>query len=374
MNWVRHLLSGGVALALAAALVGCASIGAPLPPSLELPKPPGDLRAFRKGNTVTLTWSIPDRTVDRQTVRHRGPTLICRNLQVTMSDCGTPVGSVAPDAIPPSPNSKKKLEDTFVDELPWDLQQQNPTRSITYAVEVLNESGRAGGLSNQVHVLLAPTLSPPDLQAQPTADGIVLTWPGEMNATSSPDLSFSYRIYRRREGTLERVLIGDVPGGPNVTPSLIDHTFAWETHYEYWLTVVTQVKTTGTNCANGSSQSSCGQVEVEGANSPTVKIFTRDVFPPAIPSSLQAVFSGPGQNPFIDLVWAPDTEADLAGYNLYRREETSTPEKLNTDLLKSPSYRDNNIVSGKTYWYSVSAVDARGNESARSDEASETVP
>jgi len=376
MNWPCKLLSGGAALVLAAALVGCASVGAPLPPSLELPKPPGDLRAFRKGNTVTLTWDVPDRTIDRQTVRHRGPTLICRNLQVTMSDCGTPVGSVAPDVYLPSTDSKKRLEDTFVDELPWDLQQQNPTRSITYAVEALNESGRAAGLSNQVQVPLAPTLPAPMLQAQPTADGVVLTWPGELNAASNPDLTHSYRIYRRREGTIERVIIGDIARGPDVQPSLVDRTFAWETHYEYWLTVVTHVKPTGSNCGNtGSSPSqACREIEVEGENSATFKIFTRDVFPPAIPTGLQAVFSGPGQKPFIDLVWAPDTDADLAGYNAYRREENSTAVKLNSDLLKAPAFRDTNVVSGKTYWYSVSAVDARGNESSRSDEASETVP
>jgi hypothetical protein len=32
-----------------------------------------------------------------------------------------------------------------------------------------------------------------------------------------------------------------------------------------------------------------------------------------------------------------------------------------------------NVVPGKDYFYSVSAVDERGNESARSEETSETV-
>jgi len=32
------------------------------------------------------------------------------------------------------------------------------------------------------------------------------------------------------------------------------------------------------------------------------------------------------------------------------------------------------VDAGKTYFYSVSSVDQRGNESARSDEASERVP
>jgi hypothetical protein len=204
----------------------------------------------------------------------------------------------------------------------------------------------------------------------------VLSWPGELNATSDPNLTYSYRIYRRREGTVERIVIGDITRGPDLHPSLVDRTFAWETAYEYWLTVVTHVKLAGPNCdrAAPTPSSACAQIEVEGENSPAFKIFTRDTFPPAIPTGLQAVFSGPGQKLFIDLVWAPDTDADLAGYNAYRREENTTAVKLNSEVLKAPSYRDTNVVSGKTYWYSISAVDARGNESARSDETSETVP
>jgi fibronectin type 3 domain-containing protein len=93
-----------------------------------------------------------------------------------------------------------------------------------------------------------------------------------------------------------------------------------------------------------------------------------------VPSGLQAVFSGPGQQAFIDLIWAPVTDADLAGYNVYRHEPGSTPEKLNSDLVKAPAYRDMKVVKGRTYIYSVSAVDVRGNESARSEEASESVP
>jgi fibronectin type 3 domain-containing protein len=89
---------------------------------------------------------------------------------------------------------------------------------------------------------------------------------------------------------------------------------------------------------------------------------------------VQAVYSGEGQKPFIDLIWAPVTDADLAGYNVYRREGNEPPAKLNTELVKTPAYRDNVVASGKNYFYSVSAVDVRGYESARSEETSESVP
>jgi fibronectin type 3 domain-containing protein len=43
-------------------------------------------------------------------------------------------------------------------------------------------------------------------------------------------------------------------------------------------------------------------------------------------------------------------------------------------LVQVSSYRDENVEAGKTYFYTVSAVDLRGNESPRSAEAHETVP
>jgi fibronectin type 3 domain-containing protein len=115
-------------------------------------------------------------------------------------------------------------------------------------------------------------------------------------------------------------------------------------------------------------------VEVEGDDTPEVKVFAHDIFPPAVPSGLLAVFSGPGHQPFIDLVWTPVTDADLAGYNVYRHEKGTSPLKINSEPVKTPSFRDTNVDSGKTYFYSVTAVDVRGNESALSEETSESVP
>jgi fibronectin type 3 domain-containing protein len=81
-----------------------------------------------------------------------------------------------------------------------------------------------------------------------------------------------------------------------------------------------------------------------------------------------------GQAPFVDVVWSPDTEADLAGYNIFRHQENQPPVKLNSEPVKTPSYRDSQVQGGKKYYYSVSAIDERNNESAKSEEASEQVP
>jgi len=384
MRSLRHPVIAYAVLALAGLLAGCASVGAPVPPSLELPKPPTDLRAVRKGSKVYLFWTVPTRTTDRQSVRRPGPTRICRSMVAIMSECDTPVGDVPPaNGTEPAsegktgPNRKPQAE--FTDTLPSDLQQQNPTRMATYAVEALNRDGRSAGFSNQVQVSLVPTLLPPaNFQAQVSSDGVVLTWECEQLPTTSPNLHFTYRIYRRSLGTGADAKLADVDCP---VPRYEDHTIEWQKTYAYWIAVTTSATVEkGTRpCPRTDSDIAaipdCIFVaQVEGDDSAPQKVFTNDVYPPGVPTGLQAVFSGPGQAPFVDLIWAPDTDADLAGYNIYRREEGTQPAKLNDGLVKTPAYRDSNVTPGRTYWYSISAVDLRGNESARSDEASEAVP
>src|SRR5271154_3844563 len=103
-------------------LVGCAQIGPPLPPELELPKAPSDLKAVRKGDKVTLTWTIPARTTERQRVRYLGTTRVCRSVDATLKQCGTLVSEVAPPADFANQEAGwKKLTANYVDKLPVEL-------------------------------------------------------------------------------------------------------------------------------------------------------------------------------------------------------------------------------------------------------------
>ena len=93
-----------------------------------------------------------------------------------------------------------------------------------------------------------------------------------------------------------------------------------------------------------------------------------------VPAGLQAAYAGAGQLPFVDLNWSANTDGDLAGYNIYRHEASQQSTKINADLIRTPAYRDDSVAAGKTFFYCVTSVDIRGNESAKSEEASETVP
>ena len=350
---------------------GCGAPGIPIPPSLELAKPVSDLRAARKGDKVYLAWSIPIETTERRAIRHPGSTRICRSLDDTMKGCGTSVAEIPAPATAPAKSAPAKKGGPpvprrtagYVDVLSADLQAQ-ATSQVTYAIEVLNESARSAGLSNPVQVPGAPALPPPaGFQAQATAEGVELNWIALPPAPRTPALRHVYRVYRRQKGTNKDALAGELPLEDSQTPRLVDHGFDWEQTYSYRVTVVTFIAREGKP-----------ELQVEGEDSAAVTVVAHDVFPPAVPSGLQAVFSGVGQTPFVDLVWAPDTDADLGGYNIFRREAGGQPVKINPESAKSPSYRDTNVQPGRTYFYSVSAVDVRGNESARSEEANEAVP
>jgi hypothetical protein len=342
--------------------VGCGSPGVPLPPSLEVARPVTDLRASRKGDKVTLTWSPPTHTTEQRNISHGETVEVCR-APAPMKQCGTPVARIPVPKPAPTKTHKSSLE-TYTDQLQSSLASGQPTSNLYYAVAVLNHYGRSAGLSNQAQVPAARTLAPPEgFQAQLTRDGVKLSWSPIMNPPNIPGLRFIYRIYRRESATHSDAVAGEAPVAGDSPQSYVDHGFEWEKTYEYRVTVVTKI-----------GEANSGEQQVEGDDTPPVSVVTHDTFPPATPTGLQAVFSGPGQKPFIDLVWTPNSEADLSGYNVYRREAGTQPTKLNKDVVSSPAYRDTDVSAGHEYTYSVSAVDIPGNESSRSEEASEVVP
>ncbi len=362
------LLPQCTVLVLCAGFLSCGTPGAPRPPSLDLPRPPEDLAAARKGSKVTLVWTPSEENTDGTLVRRAGPTSVCRGLNdFPMTACVQAVGEVNTGARAPvkSPGGPPKA--VFTDILPAQRQLQFPTGFATYAVEALNRRGRTAGLSNQVQVPLAPTLPPP-AQVQPhvTAEGVDITAVLPEPVPTSPDLLFDYHVYRRLEGSTGAIDLG-LPT-LQVTPGetrldFIDRTVEWEKTYFYHLAAVTTVTQNGKQIAR-----------VEGDDSPEIKVLVHDIFPPAQPVGVQAVYSGPGQQPFIDLTWASNQEPDLAGYNVYRRENGGEWTRINSELVKAPAFRDTDVEPGHTYFYSVTAVDLRGNEGPKSEPANETVP
>jgi len=92
-----------------------------------------------------------------------------------------------------------------------------------------------------------------------------------------------------------------------------------------------------------------------------------DLTPPAAPSGLAAV----GSLYAVNLTWNPALEPEIAGYIVYRADNSGGPfTALTGDLWPTNSFVDSTGVENVTYYYVVTAADDSGNESAPSNEAS----
>jgi hypothetical protein len=116
---------------------------------------------------------------------------------------------------------------------------------------------------------------------------------------------------------------------------------------------------------------------VESADSSPALVTPRDVFPPAAPPGLEitVVPATPQAPAYVELSWAISPEGDLAGYSVYRSDAEDAPgDRVSTEILPSPAFRDISIAPGRRYYYRVTALDRAGNESPKSPAVAVDVP
>ncbi|UCE39405.1 MAG: PQQ-binding-like beta-propeller repeat protein [Thermoplasmata archaeon] len=93
-----------------------------------------------------------------------------------------------------------------------------------------------------------------------------------------------------------------------------------------------------------------------------------DLTPPAAPTGLRVRQVATGGA--LSLTWNPNTDADLAGYNIYRSTTNGTGyEKVNTELVTETQFPNTGLINGVTYYFYITAVDdaPTPNESPPSD-------
>jgi hypothetical protein len=350
------------ALAASLLLSGCGTPGAPLPPTLNLPDPVSDLAAHRAGNQATLTWTMPKTNTDKLLLKGNIAVRLCRREAAVCDPAGADL-TFAPGAAA-----------TFTDTLPPALAAGSP-RPLRYFVELKNRNGRSAGLSNAAIILAGASPTPvANLSAEVRKQGVVLRWP----PSTAPDSS-AIRLHRKlltpptakpSEGLLapqpepvEQNLLVD-PCSSGVCRAL-DNNIRLGQSYEYRAQRVARV------AADGQT------LELAGELSAPVRVDALDVFPPAIPTAIAAIaIAGEnGSAPAIDLSWQPVTDADLAGYAVYRREADAPWQRISAaEPLVPPAFHDSQIQPGHTYRYAVTAIDQGGHESPHSTETEESVP
>ncbi len=349
--------------------------GAPQPPSLDLPERVSDLSAVRTGNQVALTWTMPKRDTDKVPLKGTVTVRICRNESATQNCSAAAKLDLSPSA-----------DGAFTDTLPPALADGAP-RVLTYFVELDNRKGRTAGQSNGAQILAGEAPAAVDgLAAEMRRDGVLLRW----NPASPDTAPIAIRLLRHLvsppanqpaesksaktviashpEATEQTLLVEPGPHGNNDRGRALDSNIQFGATYEYRAQRVARVNVNGET------------LDLAGPLSAPVLINAVSTFPPAVPKGLAAVATEgeAGAGPAIDLNWQPNTEADLAGYVIYRREAGSTENSWqrisSPQPIAAPGYHDATVQPGHTYEYAVSAVDEQGHESARSTEAEETVP
>ncbi len=79
----------------------------------------------------------------------------------------------------------------------------------------------------------------------------------------------------------------------------------------------------------------------------------------------------------VTLTWQPPKVAtgfSVVGYNVYRRATDENSFTKIATQVSGPPYEDHQVVSGQTYFYTVTAVDKSGRESRFSADIQATVP
>ncbi len=76
----------------------------------------------------------------------------------------------------------------------------------------------------------------------------------------------------------------------------------------------------------------------------------------------------------VSLTWDASTSSNVAGYYVYRATSSGGPYTKLSSLLSGTSYVDGNTQAGQTYYYTTTAADSSGDESAYSNQVTASIP
>jgi len=347
---------------------GCGAPGEPLPPSPAIPVAISDLAAQQAGDAVLLTFTMPKKSVRGESLKEV-PTL--EVLRGALKADGTPdaksfrVVDTVPGSLIANYTQQGKVE--FRDPVPAGEIKEHVGETLVYRLRTRVSDKKTSADSKDVSLrLYAVPARIESLDARLTERGVQLKWAAPDKTSGGEPLGQiqEFHVYRGELDAASAAAAAKDLGqavwkvrplqlAATAAPEFMDTGFDYGNTYAYLVRSV--VVTDGVPRESGDSQAAV--------------VTPRDIFPPAAPQGIVAAVI-PGNSAgslVVDLSWSINVETDLAGYRVYRSEQEGTPgQLLSPDLLPTPAYRDNSISSGKRYWYTVTAVDRAGNESAPS--------
>jgi hypothetical protein len=362
-------LLGLFCFVLVGATAGCGAPGEPQPPAPPIPAAITDLTAHQQGNGVRLVFTLPRRTTAGERLAEPPAAEIFRG---TLKTDGKPDDKsfrqvyTIPGALADTYTAQGKIQ--FTDPIAAEELRAHPGMQLAYRVRARASKKKDSADSNTVVAKLYGVADKiPAVSANVTQTAVELSWPvPKTDAASSSETITAYRIYRGELDSDAPVPInGDLSQAKWKNPPLLlapaqSNSYS-DTFFEFGKTYVYLVR----------SVTIAGGSPIESDDSAPSIVTPRDTFPPATAQNVvAAVLTGDNDSRIVDLSWSINVEADLAGYRVYRSEKPGVRGiLLQTELLASPAFRDSSAQGGHRYWYTVTAVDRAGNESAPSEAA-----
>ncbi len=325
---------------------GCGYKKPPLPPNSVVPQAINDLRHAIDTKGVELTWSYPVDTIKGTNIEAIDSFALFRAVVPLADYCGTcPVPFGEPLDLPGGQNTvetrrKGKYQESLL----------RTGHRYFYKIRSRTSWWASSKDSNIVsftwHI---PAKAPEGLVLTSEGKHLVLSWkPVTLlldGTTASAPLK--YQVLRSIGGKGFKNL-----GKPRSKVSYVDKDVEKGNKYFYKVQSVMDVE---------------GEL-AKGGVSKVVNAVPKDVTPPMVVMGVTAVRTSSG----IKVIWDPGSDADLAGYRVYRRTGKEKDWQLLGDVgLSYTIFVDDDVPEGAKVFYSVSAVDEAepANESLKSDEA-----
>ena len=314
----------GLVLAAPLLLAGCGYMGSPLAPLANVPSTVHDLAAVQRGGAIIAQFTIPQTTTENMPIPP--PVELDLRIGPAQNPFNLEQWSAQAKHVPAPPKPK----DTARYEIP---SAPFTGKEVVIGVRVLGGNGKESYWSNLISLpVVAPPAKPVDLHAESSPAGTRLIWRGAGE---------HFRVLRKSGAEPQYATIAaDVR-----QPEFLDTTAAIGTEYTYLVQTYVPL---------GDNKEAQSDLSAEFK-------YTRQAPLPGTPSGLLAV---PTPNS-VELSWDSNPDAQTVGYRVYRAAAGGDFSKVG-DTGPVPTYSDRAVEHGKTYRYSVAAVDKDGREGPRS--------
>jgi hypothetical protein len=331
-------------------LSSCGKKGDPGLPMPVVPDAPSKFQAVARAEGVFILWRAPDKNANETPLTDLAGFKIMRANEPIDKFCPRCPKNTAQLADIPYKGDRGKVPEKKLNYYQDAALEDGMV--YFYQMNAYNEREKDGKSTKPLLVYWdKPPAGAVGLKADREGKLLKLSWQPVLESGSPVEGFAGYNVYRTtQQGVYDE---GPINKEPVQKPAFEDAPEKIDMTYYYTVRSSRMVKET----------------MIESSPSNELQVAYMDISAPDAPKSLVAI-PRPGG---VELKWLGSLQADIAGYNIYRREAGGFV-RLNSQLVKQNSWLDASARPGGSYVYGVTTVDssARANESPMSEHATVT--